>query len=594
MYCQRYLSTIVSTQRTICSSSSLSSSLIGQNFRFNVIETAKLVSNVRGLSSQSPVFIPPTIKSCHVENEPMFAYQPGSKERSELEQRIKHYLGTVTEIPLVIGGEEITTSNVETQLVPFDHGHILAKYHVATAELAKQAIEKSLAKNLEWSQTDVNHRIECLLKAAELASGKYRQDLNAATVLGQGKTFAQAEIDSAAELADFFRFNAHYLEQIYRYQPLSPSPSEIRNAFRIRGLEGFVAAISPFNFTAIAANLSSAPALAGNAVVWKPSPNALLSNWIVYKILREANFAPGVISFLPSTPETFSQNVIASPDLAAVNFTGSVATFRAIWKTVAANLDSNKTFPRLVGECGGKDFHFIHPSADLDTVIAQTIRAAFEYSGQKCSACSRLYVPKSIWPKIKDRLVEITASLKVGSPLESDTYLSAVINEASWDRNTSFLNHAKQNSTNHKILVGGQSDKGKGFFVQPTIIETTDPRSKLMTTEIFGPILTVYVFDDDKIDETLDLVDKSTPYGLTGAIFGQDREFLLKATEKLKFAAGNFYINDKCTGAVVAQQPFGGARLSGTNDKAGAPQYLFRWISPQNIKETFVPLPNWK
>ncbi|KAF7492750.1 Delta-1-pyrroline-5-carboxylate dehydrogenase [Sarcoptes scabiei] len=548
--------------------------------------------SISSSSLSTPIFSRPVIDSFTVANEPLLSYEDNSNEKVALEARLRYYLDNVIEIPIVIGGKEYFTDKIETQVSPFNHSQIVARCHLATPELAREAIKTSLAKSKEWKNTDINYRIRCLLKAADLASGKYRQDLNATTMLGQGKTIAQAEIDSAAELTDFFRFNAYYLQEIYRYHPIDPS-RQINNSFRLRDLEGFVAAISPFNFTAIAANLCSAPALVGNAVVWKPSPNALLSNWVVFKVLKEAGFAEEAISFLPSTPKTFSENVISSPDLAAVNFTGSVATFRIIWKTVAQNLDNNKTFPRLIGECGGKDFHLIHSSADLETAAAQTIRAAFEYSGQKCSACSRLYVAKSIFPEFQNRLLQIGSKLKLGSPLEKDTYLSAVINEAAFKRNASYLDFARQDSQ-HQILLGGNYDNSKGYFIDPSIVLTTNPRSKLMVEEIFGPILSVFIFDDKEIDQTLELIDQSTGYGLTGAVFATDREFLRKALEKLKYSAGNFYINDKCTGAIVAQQPFGGARLSGTNDKAGAPQYLLRWLSPQNIKETFVPLREWK
>ncbi|KAI2808546.1 hypothetical protein BLOT_006491 [Blomia tropicalis] len=526
-----------------------------------------------------------------VQNEPILGYEPGSKERTDLRKKLDFFLSDVTDIPIVIDGKHYRTENFENQVCPFDHGHVLAKYHMATKELSEQAIQASLARAREWENVDINDRVNALLKAADLVSGKYRQDLNAATMLGQAKTIIQAEIDSACELADFFRFNAYYVQEVFKYQPISPS-EDIKNRFRLRGLEGFVAAISPFNFTAISGNLCSAPALMGNAVVWKPSDTSMLSSWVVYKVLEEANFAPGVISFLPSKPMDFSNNVISSPDLAAVNFTGSVNTFRTIWKNVAANLDTNKTFPRMVGECGGKDFHLLHPSADLSTAIPQTVRAAFEYSGQKCSACSRLYVPSSIWPLVEQGLLEITSKLKLGSPLEFDTFLSAVIDGASFKRIKLLLDFVKSDST-HTILAGGNASFEKGFFVEPTIILTTDPHSKLLTNEIFGPVLTVYVFDDAKMDETMTLIDQSTPYALTGSIFATDKQFLRTAIERLKYSAGNLYINDKCTGAVVGQQPFGGSRVSGTNDKAGAPQYLLRWVSPQNIKQTFVPITDW-
>lgn len=524
-----------------------------------------------------------------IKNEPMLQYLKGSKERKELTAALTKYQDVCTEIPIIIGGQEIKTDRVQYQLMPFDHKKKVAKYYWATPEIIQSAINNAESVREKWEAVPISEKINLCLKAADLVSGKYRMDLNAATMLGQGKTAFQAEIDAAAELADFLRFNAYFAKEITKYQPQSPEPKVTRNTFRHRGIEGFVAAISPFNFTAIGGNLATAPALMGNVVLWKPSDTCVFSNYIIVKVLQEAGFPPGVINFVPADGPDFGSVITRSPLLAGINFTGSGVTFNHLWKETAKNLEVYKSYPRLIGECSGKNFHFIHKSADVATVVASTIRASFEYSGQKCSACSRIYVPDSLWPKIKEGLLETRKQLKVGSPLEFDTFMSAVIDKRSFQKLGSYIDYAKS-SKNIEILGGGDRDDKVGYYVQPTIVQTTDPKDRIMKEDIFGPLTTVFVYPENKVEETLKLVSETTPYALTGAIFSKDENFTQKAVESLKMSAGNFYINDKSTGAVVGQQPFGGARLSGTNDKAGGPHYLLRWTSPQVVKETFVPL----
>lgn len=527
-----------------------------------------------------------------VQNEPILQYMKDSKERQDLFAAINRYKDNCIEIPIVIGSEEIFSGNVKYQVMPFDHSKKIAKYHWASADMIQKAIDESLKARTKWEATPLSEKIRCFMKAADLVSGKYRMDLNATTMLGQSKNIMQSEIDAAAELADFFRFNAYFAKELTKYQPLSPDPSTCRNSFRFRGLEGFIAAISPFNFTAIGGNLASGPTLMGNVTVWKPSDTAMLSNYTVFKLLQEAGFPPGVINFVPADGPVFGDVITKSPDLAGVNFTGSLRTFRLLWKLTAEKIDVYKNFPRLIGECGGKNFHFIHTSADVPTVVASSIKSAFEYSGQKCSALSRMYVPECLWPQIKEGLLKIRNEIKVGSPLEPETFVSAVIDEIAFEKIKGFIDYAKA-SSDLVILGGGTCNKSKGYFIEPTIIQSTNPLDKIMQDEIFGPVLAVYVYNDNNIAETLKLV-RNNQYALTGAIFAQDKTFLEHASEYLKMSCGNLYINDKSTGSVVGQQPFGGGRLSGTNDKAGGPHNLLRWTSPQTIKETFVPLPDWK
>lgn len=524
-----------------------------------------------------------------VKNEPLLGYLPGSRERGALEESINKLKGTCTEIPIVIGGKEIRTSDAHYHVAPFDHSKQVAKFYWATEGIMQQAIDNSMQAREEWEARPLNDKVKLFLRAADLIGGKYRYDLLAATMIGQGKTIFQAEIDAAAELADFLRFNAYFAKELAKYTPISTDPKVCINHYRHRGLEGFVTAITPFNFSAIGGNLATAPTLMGNVVLWKPSNASLLANYLTFKVFQEAGFPPGVINFVPSDGKVFGKVTSSSPHLACVNFTGSVGSFRAIWKQVAQNLDVYLNYPRLVGECGGKNFHFVHPSADIDTVIAQTIRSAYEYSGQKCSAAERMYVPESTWPKIKEGLVSAAKALKVASPLEFDTFTSAVIDKNAFTKISSYLEYAKS-SPNIRVLAGGDCDGSEGYYVQPTILQTTDPADKLMKEEIFGPVITVFVYPDNDVERALKLARDTAPFGLTAAVFARDENFLKSACETLKMTGGNFYVNDKSTGAVVGQQPFGGARLSGTNDKAGGPHYLLRFSSPQTIKETKVPL----
>uniref|UniRef100_A0A1W7RAT0 Multifunctional fusion protein n=1 Tax=Hadrurus spadix TaxID=141984 RepID=A0A1W7RAT0_9SCOR len=560
-------------------------------FSMNVLRNrhflGTLSHKIRGIQTVVP------IEDFTVENESNYAYEKGSKEIKNLEAALMKYKNACEDIPIIIGGEEIRTNNVRYQVMPFEHSSKVAKYYWASPEIIRKAIDKSLEVRPSWEGTPISQRIKLFLKAADLISGKYRMDLNASTMLGQGKILYEAEIDSAAELADFFRFNAFFAKELSKYQPISVHPSESKNTFRHRGIEGFIASISPFNFTAIGGNLASAPTLMGNVVLWKPSDTAVLSNFIIMKVLQEAGFPPGVINFVPAEGKTFGDTISTSPYLAGVNFTGSVATFRHLWKTISQNLESYVNFPRFVGECGGKNFHFVHASADVSSVIGSTIRSSFGYSGQKCSACSRMYVPDTLWPKIQEQLIEIQKKLKLGSPLEYDTYLSAVIDGNSFKRISGYIDDAKK-SSDLKILAGGKYDDSKGYFIEPTIIQSTNPTAKIMKEELFGPVVSIFVYPEKDTDEALGLVRDSTTFALTGAVFSTDEKFTEKATEHLKMAAGNFYINDKSTGSVVGQQPFGGGRLSGTNDKAGGPHYLIRWTSPQVIKETFTPQTEWR
>uniref|UniRef100_A0A8C3VXB6 Multifunctional fusion protein n=1 Tax=Catagonus wagneri TaxID=51154 RepID=A0A8C3VXB6_9CETA len=516
------------------------------------------------------------IASLEVANEPVLAFTQGSPERDALQKALKDLKGRTEAVPCVVGDEEVWTPDVRYQVSPFNHGHKVAKFCYADKALLHRAIEAALAARKEWDLKPVADRAQVFLKAADMLSGPRRAEVLAKTIVGQGKTVIQAEIDAAAELIDFFRFNAKFAVELEGQQPISVPPST--NSVVYRGLEGFVAAISPFNFTAIGGNLAGAPALMGNVVLWKPSDTAMLASYAVYRVLREAGLPPNIIQFVPADGPTFGDTVTSSEHLCGINFTGSVPTFKHLWKQVAQNLDRFRTFPRLAGECGGKNFHFVHRSADVDSVVSGTLRSAFEYGGQKCSACSRLYVPSSLWPQIKGRLLEEHGRIKVGD---------------SFGRIRKWLEHARS-SPSLTILAGGQCDDSVGYFVEPCIIESKDPQEPIMKEEIFGPLLTVYVYPDDKYKETLRLVDSTTSYGLTGAVFAQDKDVVREATETLRNAAGNFYINDKSTGSVVGQQPFGGARASGTNDKPGGPHYVLRWTSPQVIKETHKPLGDWR
>ncbi|XP_043593012.1 delta-1-pyrroline-5-carboxylate dehydrogenase, mitochondrial isoform X2 [Bombus pyrosoma] len=493
------------------------------------------------------------------------------------------------EVPLVIGNEEIKTDLCRYQVMPHNHKAKVAKYHWATPDLVKKAIDVAVKAQREWEKCPFEQRLEIWLRAADLMATKYRQQLNAATMLGQSKSVIQAEIDSAAELVDFFRMHAYFAKEALKYQPISTNSKETLNSMRYRGMDGFVAAVSPFNFTAIGGNLSYTPALMGNAVLWKPSDTALLSNWWIFKICKEAGVPPGVVNFVPCEGPVFGDTITASPYLSGINFTGSVPTFNRLWMQIGKNLGKYKNYPKLVGECGGKNYHFVHVSADVESVINGTIRSAFEFNGQKCSACSRMYVPESLWPKIKEGLLSLRDALKIGDVRDFTVFTGAVIDATAFKRISGYIEHAKK-SPNLKIIGGGKYDDSVGYFIDPTIVETKDPIDKIITEEIFGPVLTIYVYKDSKLDETMKLVESSTPYALTGSIFSQDEKWARRALEEFKYTAGNFYVNDKSTGSVVGQQPFGGSRMSGTNDKAGGPHYVLRWASPQSIKETFVPL----
>ncbi|XP_011875969.1 PREDICTED: delta-1-pyrroline-5-carboxylate dehydrogenase, mitochondrial [Vollenhovia emeryi] len=539
----------------------------------------------RYLGSIVPTSSPPDFP---LENEPVLSYNKGSPERAELEKVLDKMSGECEEVPLVIGDEEIKTDLCRYQVMPHNHKEKVAKYYWATPELVRKAIDVAVKAQREWERWPIEKRLEMWLRIADLMAGKYRQRLNAATMLGQSKTVIQAEIDSAAELIDFFKMHAYFVKESLKYQPISPN-QQTRNSMRYRGMDGFVAAVSPFNFTAIGGNLSYTPALMGNAVLWKPSDTALLSNWWIFKICREAGVPPGVVNFIPCEGPVFGDTITSSPHFSGLNFTGSVPTFNRLWAQVGQNLSKYKNYPKLIGECGGKNYHFVHPSADVETVVYGTIRSAFEFNGQKCSACSRMYVPESLWGKVKDGLLALRQKLTVGDVRDFTVFTGAVIDAVAFKRISGYIEYAKK-SPKMEILGGGGYDDSRGYFIEPTIVQSKDPKEKLMTEEIFGPVLTIYVYKDSELDETVKLVETSTPYALTGAIFAQDEKWARKALEDFKYTAGNFYVNDKSTGSVVGQQPFGGSRMSGTNDKAGGPHYALRWASPQAIKETFAPI----
>ncbi|KAK7093686.1 delta-1-pyrroline-5-carboxylate dehydrogenase, mitochondrial-like [Littorina saxatilis] len=532
-----------------------------------------------------------SLKGYQAVNEPLLEYRPGSKESKELEETLKRYEGTVFDIPIVIGDEEIRTKDVKAQVRPFDHQKKVATFYYATPDLLKKAVDTSLKARRDWERRPQEERSQIFLKAADLLANKYRMDLMAATMLGQAKNIQQAEIDAAAELVDFLRFNVQFAGKVTEYQPISPD-NTVTNSMIYRGVEGFWAAVCPFNFTAIGGHLPMAPALMGNVALWKPSDTAVLSNYVAFKAYREAGLPPGVINFLPADGPVFGDTLLTSPDLCGINFTGSVKTFKRLWRQVAENLDNYKVYPRIIGECGGKNMHFVHKSGDAETVINGTILSTFEYNGQKCSACSRAYIPQSMWPQVKDGLLAALKEVKTGSPLDRENLVTAVIDDKAFARIKGYLDMAKSDPA-LTILAGGTCDDSKGYFVQPTIIETKDPSHKMMQEEIFGPVLTVYVYPDDQFEQTAKLANETSPFALTGAIFVQEQTARMKLCETFHEAAGNFYINDKSTGSIVGQQPFGGARMSGTNDKAGGPHYLTKFISQQSVKERHIPLKTW-
>jgi len=519
-------------------------------------------------------------------NEPIKAYGPGSPEKAELKAELKRQRNNVEEIPLVIGGKHLDGPTADPVTSPHNHKLTLAKAQKATSEYVDAAAKAAVAAQKEWSRLAWEERAAVFLKAADLLAARYRPIMNAATMLGQSKTAFQAEIDAACELIDFWRFNVHFMEEIYRDQPIS-APG-MWNRTSCRGLEGFVFAVTPFNFTSIALNLPTAPALMGCSVVWKPAATSLLSSWIGMQVLEEAGLPPGVINMISGDASMIGERLLASPDLAGIHFTGSTGTFNRMWATVGQHVSNYKSYPRLVGETGGKDFVFAHPSADVAALSTALVRGAFEYQGQKCSAASRAFIPKSLWPKLKDLLVAQTNELKMGDVEDFTNFIGAVIDRKAFDRIKGYIDHAKQDK-DCEIIAGGECDDKLAYFIRPTIIVTKNPMYRSMVEEIFGPVLTVFIYEDAHLDEAVRLCDTASPYALTGAIFAQDRYAIAKLTAQLENAAGNFYINDKPTGAVVGQQPFGGGRASGTNDKAGSKLNLIRWMSLRTMKETFVP-----
>ena len=524
-------------------------------------------------------------------NEPVKDYAKGSPERKRL---IDHYHKLYKEsrdIPMYIGDGEVRSGSRHQITPPHDHKRVIGTYHTGDASCVEDAIQSCLNAHEAWSSLGWEHRAAIFLKVAELVSGPYRDEINAATMLCQSKNVHQAEIEAACEFADFMRFNAHYLMQIYGEQP-PHSPSPIWNACEYRALEGFVYAITPFNFTAIAANLPAAPALMGNVVLWKPSPSQIYSAQVVMKIFKEAGLPDGVINLVYTDAALTTKIALAHPKLSGIHFTGSTEIFKSVWKQVAGNIDTYQNYPRIVGETGGKDFIWAHPSADSEEVLHNIIRGAFEYQGQKCSAASRVYLPQSLWNRIKDSLKKEVEQIKVGAPDDTSCFVNAVIHERSFDRISGYIDRVAQSDTAH-IFAGGQCDKSKGYFISPTVIETTDPNYETMKDELFGPVVTIWAYPDDQWSEVLDKVNNCS-YALTGAIFSKDRYVIDIAKKKLTYAAGNFYINDKPTGAVVGQQPFGGMRASGTNDKAGSPMNLLRWVSVRTVKENLLPLKNYR
>jgi 1-pyrroline-5-carboxylate dehydrogenase len=517
-------------------------------------------------------------------NDPNLGYLPSSPEREALKTQLREMASNRADIPVVIGDREIRTGRIEHAVMPHDHRHVLADWHVAGTEHVHQAIEAAAAASREWAGWSLHDRAAVFLRAADLLASAWRPTLNAATMLGQSKTVMQAEIDAASELVDFWRFNPFFAQEIADDQPISTEHA--RNVLDYRPLEGFVYAVSPFNFTSIAGNLPTAPALMGNTVIWKPASSSMLSAYYILRLLREAGLPPGVINFVPGDAVEISNVLLSSPHLAGIHFTGSTTVFRSMWNTVGDRIASYRSYPRLVGETGGKDFIIAHTSADVQALAVAIARGGFEYQGQKCSAASRVYVPRSLWPDVRDRVVAMMDQMRMGDVQDFRTFIGAVIDRKAFDRIGGYLQDGRQNA---RIVKGGGARDEVGYFVEPTLIETDDPGYRLLCEEIFGPVVTAHPYADDKWEETLELVDRTTPYALTGSVFAQDRAVIGRASSALRNAAGNFYINDKPTGAVVGQQPFGGGRTSGTNDKAGSKINLLRWTSARTIKETFSP-----
>lgn len=524
-------------------------------------------------------------------NETILSYAPRTKERSKLRKTLLELRNQVIEIPLIIGGRSVKTDDLAECRCPHERAHLLAKYHNAGPAEVEAAINSALSARTEWVNMEWSQRASIFLKAAELLAGPWRQKLVAATMLCQSKNVFQAEIDAACELIDFWRFNVYFMQQVYGLQPKSSRGIFNRNQYR--PLEGFVYAVSPFNFTAIGGNLPTAPAVAGNVVIWKPASAAIYSNYLIMKILDEAGLPEGVINFIPGRSSEMGNVPFLHPEFAGLHFTGSTQTFRAMWKIIGENIDRYRTYPRIVGETGGKNFVIVHSSAELEEVVAASVRGAFEYQGQKCSAASRLYVPESVWPALRNRLISEVGKIRMGAVEDFTNFVNALIDKTAFEKVTGYIEYAKE-SAETEIIVGGGHDASRGYFVEPTIVVTKDAQSKMMQEEIFGPVLTVYIYPDNEFEETLRLCDQTSPYALTGSVFAKDRNALLVAESVLVNAAGNFYINDKPTGAVVGQQPFGGSRLSGTNDKSGSLGHMFRWVSQRSIKESMIPPRNWR
>ena len=517
-------------------------------------------------------------------NEPNLGYLPGSPERAELKSRLAAMAAETVDIPLIIGGKDIRTGRTDRAVMPHDHGHVLATWHMAEPQHVEQAIAAAAAAWRDWSAWSLADRAAVFLKAAELLTTTWRSTLNAATMLGQSKTVLQAEIDAASELIDFWRFNPHYAAELYAEQPISTHAAW--NQMEYRPVEGFVYAVTPFNFTSIAGNLPTAPALMGNTVVWKPASSSMLSGYYIMRLLEAAGLPPGVINFVPGDAVQISNVLLDSPALGGIHFTGSTPVFQGMWKKVGDNIGRYRSYPRLVGETGGKDFIVAHASADPQELAVAIARGGFEFQGQKCSAASRIYVPRSVWPDVRDRVVAMMREMKMGDVQDFRTFLGAVIDRKAFVKIAGYIDDARKNAT---IVQGGGASDERGYFIEPTLVETVDPQYRLMREEIFGPVVTVYPYADGAWDDTLALVDATSPYALTGAVFARDQGAVRAASAALRHAAGNFYVNDKPTGAVVGQQPFGGARASGTNDKAGSPMNLLRWVSARTIKETFSP-----
>jgi 1-pyrroline-5-carboxylate dehydrogenase len=531
------------------------------------------------------IFVPPPPV-----NEPIKSYAPGSPEREELKDRLREMEGERISIPLVIGGKDVSTDETFEAVMPHRKSHVLADVSKGGPVHVQQAIDAARAAHADWSRTPWHERAAVFLRAAELLSGPWRSTLNAATMLNQSKTAHQAEIDAACELIDFWRWNVEYLVRIYSEQPYSPTGTW--NRMEYRPLEGFVLAVSPFNFTAIGGNLSTSPALMGNTVVWKPASTAAVSAYYLMRLFQAAGLPDGVVNLVYGSGATIGNTALASPELAGIHFTGSTDVFNGMWNSVGKNIGSYRNYPRIVGETGGKDFILAHPSADAEAVATAVIRGSFEYQGQKCSASSRLYIPSNLWPEVKERLVEDVGSIKMGDVSDFENFMGAVIDAGAFETHSQAIEEAR--SAGAEIVTGGSTDDSEGYFVSPTVISTDDKSFRLLRDELFGPIVTTYVYDEKRWDDTLELVDATAPYGLTGAVFATERSAIDEAQDALRYAAGNFYVNDKPTGAVVGQQPFGGSRASGTNDKAGSMWNLIRWVSPRTIKETFVSATDYR